>query len=116
MADDKNPILNSLEQSLIQYLSQKPEVDKKVAGGYRRVRSLTINIDESNPNKPLFAVRIGMFECVFDCTTGLKEKGSCYGIERLIIDWYSRPSVQAEMKNVITTRPNIKKLQTEKES
>lgn len=102
MAGEKNPKLLGLEQSLIQFLTNKKEVDDKVAGGFRRVRGLSLSLDTRNPKKPLFTVQIGMCEAAFDILTGYKERGSCFGIERLIIDWYSRPSVREEIKTYIS--------------
>lgn len=101
MAEGKNPALAQLEQSLINFLTQKKEVEEKVAGGSRRVRGLTMGLDLRDEKKPCFSVQIGMCEAVFNANNGLKEKGNCFGIERFIIDWYSRPSVNHEMKTVI---------------
>ena len=98
MSGEKNPKLAGLEHSLIQFLTSKKEVDEKVAGGHRRVRGLSIGLDLRNPKKPLITVQIGMCEAAFDAITGYKERGSCFGIERYIIDWYSRPSVREEIK------------------
>lgn len=103
MADGKNPALSQLEQSLINFLTQKKEVEEKVAGGARRVRGLTMGLDLKDEKKPCFSVQIGMCEAVFNANNGLKEKGNCFGIERFIIDWYSRPSVNHEMKMVIAS-------------
>lgn len=104
MTEGTNPKLAGLEQSLIHFLTSKKEVDEKVAGGHRRVRGLSLNLDLRNPKKPLFTVQIGMCEAAFDAITGYKERGSCFGIERYIIDWYSRPSVRDEMKAFLSYR------------
>lgn len=104
MAEGKNPKLEGLEQSLIQFLTSKKDVDEKVNGGHRRVRGLSLNLDLRNHKKPLFTVQIGMCEVAFDVTTGYKERGSCFGIERYIIDWYSRPAVREEIRGYIQTK------------
>ncbi len=101
MSSGKSPAVTQLEQSLIQYLCQKPEVEERVNGGARRVRSLSISFDARNPQKPSFSVQIGMFEVTFNAITGMKEKGSCYGLERYIIDWYLRPGINNEMMYII---------------
>ncbi len=104
MSEGKNPQLSSLEQSLINYLCSKKETEEKVSGGARRVRSLTFNIDFKNSKQPVFTVQIGMFEAAFSCTNGLKERGSCFGLERYIRDWYERPTVKFEIQSYINSR------------
>lgn len=93
MAGGKDPIVSELEQSLINFLTSKPEIEEKVSGGAKRVRGLTFNIDVKNPKNPSFTVQIGMCEAMFNVTNGLKERGSCFGCERFIRDWYERPTV-----------------------
>lgn len=100
MPGPKTPEVIKLEQSLIQYLCQKSEVDERVPGGFRRVRSLSFYIDASNPQRPTFSVQIGMLEVTFNAMTGMREKGNCYGIERYIIDWFLRPSISAEIMQI----------------
>ncbi len=102
-SEGKSPILTGLEQSLITFLSQKREMEDKLPGGARRVRSLIFNIDLRDDKKPYFTVQIGMCEAAFSTTTGLKERGSCYGIERFVRDWFERPSVQAEIRSYISS-------------
>ena len=104
MADGKDPALSQLEQSLINFLCQKKEVEERVAGGARRVRSLSMGLDVKDEKKPCFSVQIGMCEAVFNINSGLKEKGNCFGIERLIIDWFSRPSVNHELKMLVASK------------
>ncbi len=93
MAGGKDPIISELEQSLINFLVSKPEIEEKVSGGARRVRGLTFNIDVKNPKNPSFTVQIGMCEATFNVTNGLKERGSCFNLERFIRDWFERPTV-----------------------
>ncbi len=93
MAGGKDPVIAELEQSLINLLVSKPEVEEKVSGGARRVRGLTFNIDVKNPKNPSFTVQIGMCEATFNVTNGLKERGNCFGLERFIRDWFERPTV-----------------------
>lgn len=102
MAEGKNPLLTGLEQSLITFLSQKKDLDEKIPGGMRRIRALTFNIVK-DAVKTHFTVQIGMCEAVFSTTTGLKERGNCYGIERYVRDWFERPSVQVEIKSFISS-------------
>ena len=101
MAEGKNPQLSELEQSLINFLCTKKDIDEKVNGGSRRVRSLTLNVDTKNPKHVLFTVQIGMCEAGFSAQTGLKEKGSCFGLERYVRDWYERPSVKTAIEAYI---------------
>ncbi len=103
MAEGKNPLLSGLEQSLISFLSQKKDIEEKISGGARRIRGLTFNIDLRNEKKVYFTVQIGMCEAAFNVNTGLKERGSCYGIERYVRDWFERPSVQTEIKSYISS-------------
>ena len=90
--------IESLEQSLIQFLLTKREVDEKVSGGFRRVKGLSLKLDLRNE------VEIGMCEAAFDAITGYKERGSCFGIERLIVDWFQRPSIRLEIDNYLQQR------------
>lgn len=92
-------IISELEQSLIQYLMDKKDVETKVTGGSRRLRSLSFKI--ITKKEPYFSVQIGMLEAVFSAVSGLKEKGSCYGIERYIRDWFLRPSVSDTIRNYV---------------
>ena len=82
MAGGKDPVIAELEQSLINLLCSKQEVEEKVPGGIRRVRGLTFNIDVKNPKNPSFTVQIGMCEAIFNVTNGLKERGNCFGYFR----------------------------------
>ena len=100
-----NPLYNELEQSLINFLCQKKEIEDLVSGGQRRVRGLSFNIDINDHKRPYFTVQIGMMEAAFNAFTGLKERGNCYGIERFVRDWYERPSV----KHAINQFANPKK-------
>jgi len=106
MAD--NPQLNELEQSLINFLCSKKEIENLVSGGARRVRSLSFKITKKD-GKPCFTVQIGMFEAVFNTETGLKESGNIFGCERFIRDWYERPSVNFAIKQYIAVRDDKKK-------
>lgn len=96
--------IESLEQSLIQFLLTKREVDEKVSGGFRRVKGLSLKLDLRNEKRPMFTVEIGMCEAAFDAITGYKERGSCFGIERLIVDWFQRPSIRLEIDNYLQQR------------
>lgn len=104
MGEGSNPAFTELEQSLINFLCSKKEVETLVSGGSRRVRSLSFNIDMKDPKKPMFTVQIGMCEAGFNAITGLKEKGSCFGLERFIRDWYERPSVKQAIQAYISQK------------
>ena len=93
MAGGKDPVIAELEQSLINLLCSKQEVEEKVPGGIRRVRGLTFNIDVKNPKNASFSVQIGMCEATFNVVNGLKERGNCFNLERYVRDWFERPTV-----------------------
>lgn len=107
----KDPKLNELEQSLINFLVSKPDVDKKVSGGARRVRGLSMNV---NKNDCTFSVQIGMCEAQFNAKSGLKERGNCFGLERYIRDWYERPSVKQEIERMTIQKNTMIKKKEEK--
>ncbi len=93
--------LQSLEQSLINFLLRRPDIEDKVNGGARRVKSLSLKIDDRNLKHLTFSVQIGMMEAKFNIADGLKEQGNCYGIDRYIRDWYTQPSVKMEFEEII---------------
>jgi hypothetical protein len=98
---DKDPIIASLERSLIDYLSTKKDVEEKVNGGFKRVRGLSLSIDRKNPKHPYFNVQIGICEASFNTVNGLKERGNCFGLEKHIRDWFERSSVQADIQSYL---------------
>lgn len=100
MAEGKDPQLSGLEQSLINFLQTKREIEEKIPGGARRLKSLTLNMKKDN-TKVVFTVQIGMMEAAFNPNNGLKERGSCYGLERYIRDWFERPTVSHELKLLV---------------
>ncbi len=99
-SNNSDPTIYQLEQSLIQYLSSKHDIDDKVPGGQRRVRGLTFKITR-NVKEPSFSVQIGIMEAVFDAINGMKIRGSCYSLERYIRDWFLRATVNQEIKNYL---------------
>lgn len=101
MAGGKDPVIAELEQSLINLLCSKPEVEVKVSGGIKRVRGLTFNIDVKNPKNASFTVQIGMCEAAFSVKNGLKERGNCFGLERFIRDWFERPTVSTAIAKYV---------------
>ena len=103
-----NPKLNELEQSLINFLCSKKEIDNLVSGGAKRVRSLMFNIVKKD-GKDCFTVQIGMCEAIFNATSGLKEQGNIFGCERFIRDWFERPSVSMAIKEYLTAQEENKK-------
>lgn len=97
----ENEKLQNLEQSLINFLLRRKDIEEKVNGGARRVKSLTLKIDARNPKHITFSVQIGMMEAKFNIEDGLKEQGNVYGIDRYIRDWYQQPSVKLEVLEAI---------------
>ena len=97
----ENEKLQSLEQSLINFLLRRKDIEEKVNGGARRVKSLSLKIDTRNLKHLTFAVQIGMMEAKFNMADGLKEQGNCYGIDRYIRDWYQQPSVKLEFEELV---------------
>ena len=109
MADGSNPVFFELEQSLINFLCSKRDIEEKISGGIRRVRSLSFSINAKIPKAPYFTVQIGMVEAGFNAITGLKERGSCYGLERYIRDWFERPTVKFAIQKYIESQTKNKK-------
>ena len=93
----KSNKIKILEQSLIEFLMNKKDLEEKMGTGYRRVRSLQLSFNKKDPKHITFVVQMGMFSAEFDIKSGLKEKGSCFGLERYIRDWAERDSIKAEM-------------------
>lgn len=92
---DNKPLNNSYsrelakyEQLLINYLLQRKEAMNNIPGGLQRVRRLSLGINNRNLENPLFTVQIGMFEVSFNILTGAKDRGTLFGLERYIMDWY----------------------------
>ena len=100
--------LSNLEQALIHHLLGNKDAVDKVTGGLQRIKALSLSIDFRNEKQPMILVQIGMLEAAFDALTGYKERGSCYGIERIIVDWLQRPSIKEEIKLFIFLKANKK--------
>ncbi len=95
---DRKFAISQLEASLIQFLLTKKDIES-IPGGHRRIRALTLRILCSS-KEPSFAVQLGMCEAVFDAISGLKTKGSCFGLERYIRDWFLRSSIMEIIKSL----------------
>ncbi len=95
---EKKFAISQLETSLIQFLLLKKDIES-VPGGHRRIRTLTLKI-VSSLKEPAFAVQLGMCEAVFDAVTGLKTRGSCFGLERYIRDWFLRSSIMEVIRSL----------------
>lgn len=93
----KSARIQALEQSLINFLTGKKDLEAKMGTGFRRIRTLQIQLNGENPKHPVFTVQMGMFCAEFNMLNGLKEKGSCFGLERFIRDWAERDSIKTEM-------------------
>lgn len=106
MANGKNAKIVELEQSLINFLTSKKDIDEKISGGSRRLRGLTLNVDVKDPKCPVFTVQVGMCEAAFNTQNGLKERGSCFGAERMIRDWFERSSVKETIQQLVIQMAN----------
>lgn len=100
---EKTPEVISLEQSLINFLCAKKDIEKNVNGGFRRIRGLTFGIDIQEKIS-YFTVSIGMFQAWFNVETGLRERGNCMGLDHHIREWYKIPSVRTTFKTIMNTR------------
>jgi len=106
MAEGKDPVLKELEQSLINFLTTRQDIEEKVNGGARRVKGLTFNINVKNPKNPSFTVQIGMCEASFNVQNGQKIQGSCFGCERYVRDWFERPTVSTAIEKYVKDAKN----------
>ena len=88
------------EQSLINYLLQKKEALNNIPGGLSRVRGLSLGINNRNPEAPLFTVQIGMFEVSFNIISGAKDRGTLYGLEKYIMDWYRQVEISQRLEYI----------------
>lgn len=98
---EKDPQIIELEHSLINYLVQKKDIEEKISGGKRRIRALTFNIKTTDINTPCFSIQIGMCEALFNTSNGLKMRGNCFGLERIIRDWFERPSIHFRINEIV---------------
>ena len=97
MDDIKSTRLQALEQSLINFLLGKKDLETRMGISYRRIRTIQIQLNDKNPKHLTFTIQMGIFSAEFGMLNGLKEKGSCYGLERYIRDWAERDSIKTEM-------------------
>ena len=94
MNSDELINIQLLESSLINSLLQKTDLEAKTGVDGRRIRTINLYVNNKNPKHITFIVTMGMFSAEFNVANGLKEKGSCYGLERYISDWAERESVK----------------------
>jgi|GEM_PF-6117299 len=104
MEDTKSTRIQALEQSLVNFLTGKKDLEAKMGTSFRRIRTLQIQLNGENPKHPIFSVQMGMFCAEFNMLNGLKEKGSCFGLERYIRDWSERDSIRTEMLAIAVTK------------
>ena len=90
--------ISQLETSLIQFLSLKKDIET-IPGGHRRIQSLKLRI-YSSAKEPAFAVQLGMCEASFDAISGLKTRGSCFGLVKYVRDWFLRSSVMEVVRRL----------------
>lgn len=100
---EKTPEVISLEQSLINFLCSKKDIERNVNGGMRRIKGLTLGIDIQEKNS-YFLVSIGMCQAWFNLETGLRERGNCYGLDHHIREWYKIPAVRTDIKNILSPK------------
>ena len=86
----ENEEIQELETSLKNYFLNSSENNKGPADHSSRMkyRGLSITIDLSQKEEPVFKVRIGAFEAMFRIRDGLKIHGSLCGDEKLVIKWF----------------------------
>lgn len=89
--------VQALEQSLITFLLSKRDIEEKSGTGYRRIRSISLKLNDKNPAHVTFTVSMGMVTAEFGIMSGLKERGNCYGLERYIREWAERDVVKSEL-------------------
>ena len=94
MDEVKSVRVQALEQSLINYLLSKRELSERSGVGRRRILSIQLQINATNPKHLTFSVHMGMFVAEFNLLNGIKERGACFGLERYIRDWSERDSVR----------------------
>ncbi len=95
--ESKSTRIQVLEQSLINFLISKKDITEKLGTRYRQIYSIQLSLNNKNAKNPVFIVSMGMISAEFNIMNGLKEKGSCYGIETYIRDWAERDAVKTEM-------------------
>ncbi len=93
----KSSKLQALEQSLINYLTNKKDIAEKLGSAYRRINSIQLSLNDRDPKHVTFVVSMGMVSAEFGVESGLKERGNCFGLERYIRDWAERDMVKTEM-------------------
>lgn len=99
---------NEIEQSLVSILSSMRDIDSRVSGGIKKVKSLKISISLAEKNNPCFVVSIGMCEAHFNAYDCVKQKGSIYGLERTIYDWYQRENVKRTITSAVDKALGVK--------
>lgn len=88
----ENEEIQELETSLKNYFLNSSENNSGPANHSSRMkyRGLSITIDPSQKEEPIFKVRIGAFEAMFRIRDGLKVHGSLCGDEKIVIKWFHR--------------------------
>ena len=97
---DQKQELNVYEQSLINYLIQRKEAMNNVPGGLQRLRGLTITINNRDSENPLYVVELAMFQVSFSILTGAKDRGTLFGLERYIMDWYRQMDIAKKLEEI----------------
>ena len=100
---EKTPEIISIEQSLINFLCMKRDIERFVTGGIRRIKGLNLGIDVQDKGT-CFTVSIGMCQAWFNIETGLKERGNCFGIDQYIREWYKAASVKDSIRGIIINK------------
>ena len=97
MDEVKSTRVQALEQSLINFLLSKKELEEKMGVAYRRIRTIQLKLNDKDPKHLTFTIQIGMFSAEFNMMNALRERGSCLGLEKYIRDWAERDSIKTEM-------------------
>ncbi|MBR1943173.1 hypothetical protein IJ843_05510 [bacterium] len=93
----KSGKVQALEQSLITFLLSKRDIEEKTGTGYRRIRSISLKLNDKDPMHVTFTVSMGMVSAEFGIMSGLKERGNCFGLEKYIREWSERDIVKSEL-------------------
>ena len=93
----KTEKLQALEQSLITFLLSKRDIEEKAGMGYRRIRSISLKLNDKDPMHVTFMVSMGMVTAEFGLLSGLRERGNCFGLDRYIREWTERDIVKSEL-------------------
>lgn len=98
-----NEEIQELETSLKNYFLNYNDNNRGPAdhSSKMKYRGLSITIDPSQKEDPVFKVRIGAFEASFRVRDGLKTYGSLCGDEKIVIKWFYRGNNQQILSGLV---------------